>query len=363
MLEKVQYKKVPKHRVIEEELLTKIKAGIIPIGHQIPTENNLSANYGVSRVTVQKAVLNLASKGYVERTPGRGTFVTEWRGQQSQKDTSRKDIVALLIGAKTDGAFWMNFLHSANRAAQQFGRHVILEAVTDYELNGIQVPLAISEGTACGVLVGGFVRECYIRDLLKYKIPFLLVGNNETDAGQPSINYDFVGMTYQITSRLLELNRGPVWLVVEPFRLYCTRQIYSGYQSAIYDHPDALMLPNACQPYECGRVVDRMLAAQKERFSVIVFHEQAEAILASMRQKGINPDNVTLIVLGQRGSWCDYGNNNSMLCEWSGDETGNEAVRQIAAVCEGRGSLVSKTFKVVIEETNDNLKPLKFFWK
>jgi GntR family transcriptional regulator len=54
-----------------------IYAGSFTTGAQLPTETELCGTFGVSRVTVRKAIDLLASDGLVSRQQGRGTFVTE----------------------------------------------------------------------------------------------------------------------------------------------------------------------------------------------------------------------------------------------------------------------------------------------
>jgi GntR family transcriptional regulator len=46
-------------------------------GDQIPTERDLAASFGCSLITVRRALDELAREGRLERTRGRGTFVTE----------------------------------------------------------------------------------------------------------------------------------------------------------------------------------------------------------------------------------------------------------------------------------------------
>ena len=46
-------------------------------GDQIPTERELAASFGCSLITVRRALDELAREGRLERTRGRGTFVTE----------------------------------------------------------------------------------------------------------------------------------------------------------------------------------------------------------------------------------------------------------------------------------------------
>lgn len=55
----------------------KIAAGEYPLGSQIPTENDLAVQLGVSRPTVRQALDTLAREGLVTRVKGSGTFVSE----------------------------------------------------------------------------------------------------------------------------------------------------------------------------------------------------------------------------------------------------------------------------------------------
>ena len=56
-------------------LRKKIESGEWPIGHQIPTEEELCTMFNVSRATVRTSVLELVRQGYLMRQQGKGTFV------------------------------------------------------------------------------------------------------------------------------------------------------------------------------------------------------------------------------------------------------------------------------------------------
>jgi GntR family transcriptional regulator len=69
-------RKEPLYAMIQRDLLAKIERGAWSIGHRLPSEDELQAQYGVSRGTVRKALSELELEGYVSRTSGKGTFVT-----------------------------------------------------------------------------------------------------------------------------------------------------------------------------------------------------------------------------------------------------------------------------------------------
>lgn len=60
---------------IENHIIEKIKDGTYKVNDKLPTESQLCEQFGVSRMTVHKALSNLADKGYIKRIPGSGSFV------------------------------------------------------------------------------------------------------------------------------------------------------------------------------------------------------------------------------------------------------------------------------------------------
>ena len=72
---------IPIYLQIEQLLTEKISKGELQPGDSLPSEPNMSEMYGVSRMTVRKAVDYLVRQGVVERQRGRGTFVTDPRSE------------------------------------------------------------------------------------------------------------------------------------------------------------------------------------------------------------------------------------------------------------------------------------------
>lgn len=72
----------PLYQQLERNLREEIENGSRPVGSRFPTENELSQQYNVSRVTVRKALSELSEQGYLERKSGKGTFVAEKKFQR-----------------------------------------------------------------------------------------------------------------------------------------------------------------------------------------------------------------------------------------------------------------------------------------
>ncbi|OEC34598.1 GntR family transcriptional regulator, histidine utilization repressor [Pseudomonas cuatrocienegasensis] len=73
----------PRYKAIEAFLLERIQGGVFPVNHQIPPEEQLARDFGVSRMTANKAIQNLVQKGYLVRQAGHGTFVTDRKAESS----------------------------------------------------------------------------------------------------------------------------------------------------------------------------------------------------------------------------------------------------------------------------------------
>jgi len=65
----------PLYGKVEEVLAAEIASGEYGPGDRLPSEDELLARFGVSRITVRRSIQNLIQRGVVEIQRGRGTFV------------------------------------------------------------------------------------------------------------------------------------------------------------------------------------------------------------------------------------------------------------------------------------------------
>lgn len=69
----------PLYQNIQNALKLQIQRGDYRTGDYLPSENNLCAQYNITRTTARKALDNLVKEGFIERRHGKGSLVIERR--------------------------------------------------------------------------------------------------------------------------------------------------------------------------------------------------------------------------------------------------------------------------------------------
>lgn len=67
------------HEAVREEIRKRISSGVYTPGTAIPSTSMLSEEFGVSPITVKRALRDLQAAGSLTSIPGKGTFVKEQR--------------------------------------------------------------------------------------------------------------------------------------------------------------------------------------------------------------------------------------------------------------------------------------------
>lgn len=80
--------RIPMYYTVKERIAELIESQGLKPGDSIPSEHELMERYGVSRITVRRAIDELANEGRLYRVQGKGTFVRE--------DSISEDLLSLV---------------------------------------------------------------------------------------------------------------------------------------------------------------------------------------------------------------------------------------------------------------------------
>ena len=137
-----------KYKIIETGIINAIQTGKIKPGEKLPGEVELCEKYNVSRVTVRKAILNLASAGKVYRRAGDGTYVSE-KPYVNTTGQARSFSEDMIQNGKKPGSVLLNFKISKAKKNEFIAEKLRLkENESFYEIERLRtgdgIPIAIS---------------------------------------------------------------------------------------------------------------------------------------------------------------------------------------------------------------------------
>lgn len=366
--------RIPKYKIIETELLSQIKSGKVTVGQKVPTEHALSEKFEVSRLTARKALSNLENLGYLERMPGKGTYVKDWLEGVRHSSMKLKNNIAMVTIDETplsaNPESWdMHLLRAATYEAEKLGFHVTLCGATTEQIAQGELPLALREKTACAAMLDGWVNDTVVRGMIGSGVPFLLAGNHENSFNVPEVSQDMEDAGYKITREMLALNRGPVWLIdVEYAQSYQPGIMFKkGYSRAVLDNadPDRLVHLYECRPDDCRQIIQYIAkSAQKQHCFIFLHTGHFNSFMRLAEAAHLDIDNFIFANVGRyREGWHDKYKDRLMLCEIEPSMVAREAVRQIVASCHDSQQLATKRFKLDVERNPDPAKPFTFSWK
>lgn len=141
----------PLYEKVKQYVVDKIDSGAWPASERLPGEPELARLLGISRMTINRALRELASDHVLERVPGVGTFVAEAkptsaivrihniadeirnRGQAYDCDVvglaklpPPRTVLAGMGLGRGDKVFWTKIVHRANGSAVQLEERYVL---------------------------------------------------------------------------------------------------------------------------------------------------------------------------------------------------------------------------------------------
>ena len=78
----------PLYQTIYDDIIKQIKNNQLEPGDKLPTEFEMIDHYGVSRITVSRALQELARNGFIIRYRSKGSFVSEQKPKTSSYTTN-----------------------------------------------------------------------------------------------------------------------------------------------------------------------------------------------------------------------------------------------------------------------------------
>jgi DNA-binding LacI/PurR family transcriptional regulator len=156
----------PLYEQIKSHLVSEMNSQRLQPHDKLPSENELSRQFSVSRITVKKALADLVKAGRIYRIQGKGTFVADFPPKTFQTEPKRKPAVAVLLP-------YMNNQHTAlllngvERVLSEAGYSLLFANTENDQTKEEQKIRDMVEQGVCGLIVYPVDGESYNREILQ----------------------------------------------------------------------------------------------------------------------------------------------------------------------------------------------------
>ncbi|MBD0381921.1 GntR family transcriptional regulator [Paenibacillus sedimenti] len=215
----------PIYERIFETLREEILQRKYDVGDRVPSEKELADEYNVSRITSKKALEMLAEEGIIVRKPGRGSFVAERGGVQSEglalgerTERSRQTLIGLVM---TDfgNTFGTGMIYGMEWASAEHDSFLVLRRSFGVPENEEKAIRAFLDLGVDGIIVFPAQGEFYNAEILKLVIkqfPLVLVDRHLKGVAAASISTDNISAAHMGTDYLLDLGHKQICLLTPP---------------------------------------------------------------------------------------------------------------------------------------------------
>ena len=188
-------------------MLKEISSGKLKPGDRVPSEKELCAAFGVSRITSKKALEMLAENRLIVRHRGRGSYVNGGPAPAgTHKNNGLFRSIALLISAFND-SFGNRLLCSVATACEELGYHLIVKMTRESQEEEEKALRALDDKNVTGILMVPVHGEHYNAEILRQvlnKRPLVFVDRKMRGLPVSSVSTDCVAASETAVRGLLE---------------------------------------------------------------------------------------------------------------------------------------------------------------
>lgn len=205
----------PLYSVIKDELQSKIDQGDYQPDQQLPTENELSSLYSVSRITTRRALEELEREGYIYRIQGSGSFVKRAEAAPERQtpaplsfaEVEPGPIISMILPHLDEGAM-VGYIRGASDYLNRLGYHLSVHTSNSDPALEEELLESMPGRGSSAVILYPLNDSCSFERLNRlYLMDFPIVTIDKEMSGMPipSVVSDNFGGVYEAVSRLIDL--------------------------------------------------------------------------------------------------------------------------------------------------------------
>ncbi|RUS47875.1 GntR family transcriptional regulator [Cohnella sp. AR92] len=290
---------------LKEEIVSWIAGGRYRPGDKLPSENELSEQFGLSRQTVRQSIGELVQEGWLSREQGKGTFVSRLSGERRPAGGSRT--VGMITTYISDYIF-PSIVRGVEAALKEQGYRLLLSSTDnrkDRERESLEMML--SQGVS-GLIVeptrsaeGNPNFDAYMA-MQYHGVPILMINEQYPDLDCPCVKQDDEAGGRLATDHLLSLGHRRIAGFFKTDDLQGVNRM-KGFVRAHREHgipvdPELVIRYETEQREELpGTALRELLNRQEPPTAIVCYNDQlAVALLDVVREAGLRvPEDLSII--------------------------------------------------------------------
>lgn len=301
----------PLYQQVALDIRTRIMSGEIPVGTQLQPHRELAVSYGVSVITINKALSGLVSEGVLHSRVGRGTFVAVRPAPPASTEGAYARQTLGFVLRDLSSPFFSLVAHAAQQRADELGYGLLFSSSSnrlDREEEQIQ---RFRDLGVDGLIIASMSRTYRIsepiRALHDMGFPYVMVSYTEgTDV--PFVGMDLDRAGHLATQHLIDSGRRKIGYIGDKFGSIMGELRGKGHRRALeqsglpvdpaflFDYPYA----GEWNDYRSGYAVGERVAGMAEKpDGMFVFNDLgALGFQDALLDRGIRvPDDVAIVGL------------------------------------------------------------------
>ena len=291
-----------KYYTLMEELKQAIMSGSIKPGEKLPSENELSDRYHISRHTVRKALSILINEGYIEAEHGRGTFCSQRMGHM--KNSRNVAVVTTYI---SDYIF-PRLIQGMDKVLTENGYSIILKNTANSRTKEERVLEDILTKDIEGLIIEPSKSQIYCKHtnlyamLDQYEIPYVFIqGVYSQMIDKPHILMDDCKGGYMVTKHLIDAGHRKI-LGIFKADDFQGKERHKGYVKALqeagiaYDPDMVVWFHTEDRKTKPAMMMEVFLEQKVEMDAVVCYNDQiAIEVIRCLQRNGLRvPEDISV---------------------------------------------------------------------
>lgn len=283
------------YQVVYESLLKNICDGTLAEGDRLPSENELTEQFGVSRITTKKALNMLAEKGYIIRRAGLGSFVrAHGAPEREEENTSgapeegKGGIIGLVMEDFTD-SYGLEILRAIEKRTYELGYYLCIRRSHGKPEIEKRVIDQLLELRVNGIIVMPTHGLHYNTELLRMVIegyPIVFIDRFLSGIPAPYVGTDNLNVSIKLTEYLFERGHRNIALVTPPATEAITLRdridgFRTAYQQRGWEQDRNLLLDTICSTIPGQDTEENIKSDSAQIEAFLREHPEVTAVIAT----------------------------------------------------------------------------------